>query len=72
MELEELRNKCKKMEQNVKEQQKNITAPSAQAQESPNGRKFLNRSVNKQWSQNLDNLLEPDFNIYNFLDRLLK
>jgi hypothetical protein len=54
------------MEQNVKEQQKNIRAPSAQSQESPNGRKFLNRSVNKQWAQNLDNLLELDFNIYNF------
>ncbi|EFX62182.1 hypothetical protein DAPPUDRAFT_337317, partial [Daphnia pulex] len=46
LELEELRNKCKKIEQNVKEhQQKNIRVPPTPAQESPNGRKFLNRAA---------------------------
>ncbi|XP_032794469.2 uncharacterized protein LOC116931082 isoform X1 [Daphnia magna] len=43
LELEELRNKCKKIEQSAKEHQKNKTLPISN-QESPNRRKFLNRS----------------------------
>ncbi|XP_057366029.1 uncharacterized protein LOC130686887 isoform X2 [Daphnia carinata] len=43
LELEELRNKCKKIEQSAKEHQKSKRIPTS-AQESPNRRKFLNRS----------------------------
>ncbi|KAI9560395.1 hypothetical protein GHT06_014412 [Daphnia sinensis] len=43
LELEELRNKCKRIEQSAKEHQKNKRLPTT-AQESPNRRKFLNRS----------------------------
>ncbi|KAK4020753.1 hypothetical protein OUZ56_002703 [Daphnia magna] len=43
LDFKELHNKCKKIEQNVKEQQKNKRLPTS-TQESSSKRKFLNSS----------------------------